>query len=97
VSGGILVVGSDGKATLVPSKEPSPSSILEPEVVTERKKQEALAKQRMHRQVALEMFCSQSLFVPFDPNVPDAEVNKARVDASIEAAAYLIEKTGGHQ
>jgi hypothetical protein len=51
----------------------------------------------MHRQVALEMFCSQSLFVPFDPNVPDAEVNKARVDASIEAAAYLIEKTGGHQ
>jgi hypothetical protein len=86
-----LTVGPDGKATL------KPIEIIKPEAVTEREKQEKLAKQRMHRQVALEMFNSDQLLVSMSHLQTEHEANLARVDEAIKVAAYLIEQTGGHQ
>lgn len=76
----VLAVDPNGRVTIV-----------KPEVVTEREKQEALAKQRMHRQVALEMYASE--------NKSDFTISekKALLDECVDLAGYLIEKTGGHQ
>lgn len=80
-----LDVGPDGVATL------KPGLIQEPEIVTERKRQEKLARDRMHRQVALEIYTAEAC--------PPLEMDKKKVmmDEAIELAGYLIDKTGGHQ
>jgi hypothetical protein len=95
---GPLIVGPDGKVTLVPSKA---VEIIKPEVVVEAERQKDLAKQRMHRQVALEMYCAEISHGLGDHDLDlkktTKEVRELVLDECVELASYLIEKTGGHQ
>lgn len=86
-----IVLGTDGKI-----------EIVKPPQVVEAERQQLLAKQRMHRQVALEMYRSEiesGRLVRLSP--AQALTEKAQrehlLDECVELASYLIEKTGGHQ
>lgn len=70
------------------------SLIQKPEVVLEAERQRELAKQRMHRQVALEMYRERVHNLTAFAKTED---HKELIDSCIELASYLIEKTGGHQ
>lgn len=94
LTGAVLSVGPDGKATLVPAE---PSRILKPEVAVEAERQKELAKQRMHRQVALEMYCAEIQGNSLSAGALRRYQREAVLDECIELAGYLIEKTGGHQ
>lgn len=80
-----LVLQPDGTAKL---------EIIKPPAVVEAERQQLLAKQRMHRQVALEMYRER---VHVFTGHATREDHEALIDECIDLAAYLIEKTGGHQ
>lgn len=89
-----IVLGTDGKI-----------EIVKPPAVVEAERQQLLAKQRMHRQVALEMYRSELESGRLRPEnlsegqemADSTQLRKALIDQCIDLAAYLIEKTGGHQ